>query len=540
MRVPPTASMRTDPAGNADSVVIESAGRFDGDLAGGGPWTPQRLQQLLLRHLADERVLVVANREPYIHENDTGGIRMLHPASGLVSALEPVMRACSGTWIAHGSGSADRLTADPNGRIAVPPDEPMYTLRRVWLADEEERGYYYGLSNSGLWPLCHMADTRPSFRREDWASYRAVNERFADAVCEEGGRSPVILVQDYHFALLPGILRRRLPSATIITFWHIPWPSAERFAICPWREEILDGMLGSSILGFHTQLHCNNFFEAADRFLELRLDRETDAVVRNRRSTLVRAYPISIDWPSPWTAGLASVSNCRHSVLTALGLSADTLLAVGVDRIDYTKGLEERFLAVERLLERRPDLVGRFAFIQLAAPSRTQIDRYRDLNDSVQTLVARINDRFSRESYRPIHLLRSHHEPPVVFRHYRAADVCYVSSLDDGMNLVAKEFVAARDDERGVLVLSRFTGASRELTEALAVNPYDIDEAAAALDAALVMPADEQRERMIALRRQVADFNIYRWAGRMLLDAARVRSRARLTGRIAGSASTAA
>jgi trehalose 6-phosphate synthase len=525
--------MRSVRSDRNDAIVIESAGRFAADLPDAAAWTPQRLQQLLFRHLSGERVLVVANREPYIHEHDANGIRTLHPASGLVTALEPVMRACSGTWIAHGSGSADRLTADANGRLAVPPDEPAYTLRRVWLSSEEERGYYYGLSNSGLWPLCHMADTRPSFRRDDWLRYRGVNERFADAVCEEGGDAPVILVQDYHFALLPGILRKRLPNATIIAFWHIPWPSAERFAICPWREEILEGMLGSSILGFHTQFHCNNFFEAADRFLELRLDRERDAVVRNGRSTLVRAYPISIDWPTPWTAGLPSASDCRQSVLSELGLGSDAVLAVGVDRIDYTKGLEERFLAVERLLEQRPDLVGRLAFIQLGAPSRTEIDRYRDLNDTVQALVARINSRFSRSVYRPIHLLRAHHEPPTVFRYYRAANVCYVSSLDDGMNLVAKEFVAARDDGQGALVLSQFTGAARELTEALVVNPYDIDEAAAALDAALRMPEREQRERMAALRRQVADFNIYRWAGRMIMDAARVQSRERLTGRIA-------
>ncbi len=499
----------------------------------GAAWTAQRLKHALRGHLHDERVLVVSNREPYIHEHDGDRVRVLQPASGLVTALEPVMRACSGTWIAHGSGSADRVTADSRGRIAVPPDDPAYTLKRVWLTREEERDYYYGLANSGLWPLCHMADTRPSFRHDHWRCYRAVNERFADAVCEEGGPAPVILVQDYHFALLPGMLRKRLPQATILTFWHIPWPGAERIAICPWREEILEGLLGSSILGFHTQSHCNNFLEAADRFLELRLDREHDAVVRNRHSTLVRPYPISIEWPSPWAADVPGADECRRSVIAELGLGSDALIGVGVDRLDYTKGIEERLLAVERLLEQRPDLVGRFSFVQMGAPSRTQIETYRALNDAVQALAARINARFARPNYRPVIFLRAHHEPRSIFRFYRAADLCYVSSLDDGMNLVAKEFVVARDDECGVLVLSQFTGASRELTEGLLVNPYDIDEAAATLAAALDMPASEQIERMRALRRQVAEFNVYRWAGTMIEDAARLRGRARLAERLA-------
>jgi trehalose 6-phosphate synthase len=502
------------------------------DIEGGGVWTAQRLKQTLERHLQGERVVIVANREPYIHEKTEDGIRVLHPASGLVTALEPVMRACSGVWVAHGSGSGDRLTADRQGRILVPPGEESYTLRRVWLSREEERGYYYGFSNEGLWPLCHIADARPTFRREDWALYRTVNERFAEAVVEEAAHDPVILVQDYHFALLPRILRRRLPEATIITFWHIPWPNSERFGICPWREELLDGLLGSNILGFHTQFHCNNFFEAADRFLESRIDREHNAVVRGRRSTFVRPYPISIEWPSRWADGRPA-SECRQSVFSELGLPGNALLGVGVDRLDYTKGIEERLLAVERLLEKRPDLVGRFTFVQLGAPSRTEIDRYRALNETVEAVAARINERFGRGSYRPVVFLRAHHEPPVLFRYYRAADLCYVSSLHDGMNLVAKEFVSAREDELGVLVLSQFTGASRELTEALIVNPYDLDQAAAALAAALEMPEEEQRDRMRSMRRFVAEFNVYRWAGRMLVDTARLRRQDRLVGRLA-------
>jgi len=513
-----------------DRIMVEKETELEG-----GAWTPQRLKLTLTRHLHGEKVVIVANREPYIHERqDDGSIKVVHPASGLVTALEPVMRACSGVWVAHGGGSADRETADRDGRISVPPGEESYLLRRVWLSKEEERGYYYGFSNEGLWPLCHIAHARPIFRSEDFRHYQTVNQRFADAVCGEvDSDDPIILVQDYHFALAPRLIRERLPRATVIMFWHIPWSNSERLGICPWRREILEGMLGSSIIGFHTQFHCNNFIDSVDRFLEARIDREQNAVVQQGRSTIVRPYPISLEWPVRWLQSALSPGECRASVFADLGLNPDALLGVGVDRLDYTKGVEERLLAVESLLERYPMLRGRFTFVQLAAPSRTLIERYRQLNESVEQVAARINERFSQGTYRPIILLRSHHEPPTVFRYYRAADVCYVSSLHDGMNLVAKEFVAARDDERGVLVLSEFTGAARELTEALIVNPYDIEEASSALATALSMSSDEQRERMRSMRAFLAEFNVYRWAGRMLVDAARLRRRERLTGRLA-------
>jgi trehalose 6-phosphate synthase len=501
----------------------------------GGRWSPERLQRTLTSSLHGEGVVVLANREPYIHDRTPeGNVVVRHPASGLVTALEPVMRACSGTWVAHGNGTADRDMVDRHARLRVPPGEEGYTLRRVWLSKEEEQGYYYGFSNEGLWPLCHLAYARPTFRAEDWRQYQIVNERFAEAVCEEAsGPDPIVLVQDYHFALVPQLIRKRKPRATILTFWHIPWPTAEALGVCPWTRELITGMLGSSIVGFHTQLHCNNFLQSVERFLEARIDRESQGVVVGGRECLVRSYPISIDWPNRW-AGLAPpVPECRSSVLAELGLAPDAVLGVGVDRLDYTKGIEERLLAVERLLERFPHLRGRFTFAQLAAPSRTVIERYRSLNERVEALASRINQRFAQGTYRPIALLRAHHEPPTIFRYLRAADLCYVSSLHDGMNLVAKEFVAARDDERGVLVLSRFTGAARELTEALIVNPYDLEEASAALATAATMPAAEQADRMRSMRSFVAEFNVYRWAGRMLSDAARVRQHGRLSDRLA-------
>jgi len=508
----------------------------------GGAWTPQRLKQTLNRHLHGERVVIVANREPYVHERlPDGSVTVLHPASGLVTALEPVLRACSGVWIAHGSGSADRETADRHSRVRVPPGEESYVIRRVWLSREEENGYYYGFANEGLWPLCHIAHARPIFRSEDWRHYQAVNEKFAEAVTSEvDSEDPIVLVQDYHFALAPRLIRERLPRATVIMFWHIPWPNSARLGICPWRNAVLEGMLGASILGFHTQFDCNNFVESVDRFLEARIDREQNAVVQHGRSTLVRPYPISLEWPVRWSASTPPAEECRRVLVRDLKLPPDALIGVGVDRLDYTKGVEERLLAVERLLERFPAYRGRFTFVQLAAPSRSSIERYRLYADSVERLALRINDRFGEGDYRAIVFRHAHHEPPDVFRYYRAADVCYVSSLHDGMNLVAKEFIAARDDERGVLVLSQFTGAARELTEALIVNPYDLDEASDAFATALQLSVEEQRDRMRSMRAFLAEFNVYRWAGRMLVDAARLRSRDRLTGRLTDHLAAAA
>ena len=495
-------------------------------------WTPEKLRVLLREELAGDEVLVVSNREPYMHARTRNGIEVQRPASGLVTAVEPVMRACSGTWIAHGSGSADRETVDRNDCVAVPPSSPAYTLRRVWLSHEEEKGYYYGFANEGLWPLCHIAHVRPVFRSSDWAQYEAVNRRFADAVIAEARTDdPVVLVQDYHFALLPRMVREALPKATIITFWHIPWPNPESFGICPWREEILEGLLGSTILGFHTPFHCKNFIETVDRYLETRIEHEASTISYGGELTQVHHYPISIAWPEG-PPHPERVAECRAAVRAELGMPSDHLIAIGVDRLDYTKGIVERLQAVELMLELHPNLVGRFTLVQIAAPTRSSLDEYQNFEARVRALVRRINGRFASGNYVPVLLKAEHHGTEQVTAYYRAADVCLVTSLHDGMNLVAKEFIAARDDERGVLVLSQFTGAARELNEALIVNPYHIEQSAEALHRALTMPEIEQCERMRSMRSLVRDFNIYRWAGHMLLDAARLRRRERTMTRI--------
>jgi trehalose 6-phosphate synthase len=495
-------------------------------------WTQETLRAVLRGEMRGNDVIIVSNREPYIHMRTSDGIRVQHPASGLVTALEPVMRACSGTWIAHGSGSADRETVDRADRVAVPPGNPSYHIRRLWLSEREVAGYYEGFANEGLWPLCHIAHVRPLFRATDWEQYRAVNAKFADAVVEEAGSDdPVVLVQDYHFALLPRMIRERLPKATIIAFWHIPWPNPEAFAICPWRVELLDGLLGSDIVGFHTQFHVNNFLDTVDRFVETRIDRETSDVVCRGRRTAVHRYPISIEWPPAPLARAQPVDDARERVRVRFAMPRGHKVGVGVERLDYTKGIVERVEAVGRLLEREPQWVGHFTFIQIAAPSRATIGDYRNYAARVAQRVADINARYASAAHPPIVLLAEHHEPDAVYEYLRACDVCMVTSLHDGMNLVAKEFVSAREDEQGVLILSQFAGASRELAEALVVNPYDTEQCAQALALALSMSPEEQRDRMRLMRNIIREFNVYRWAGRMLLDAAATRHRQRFNGR---------
>jgi trehalose 6-phosphate synthase len=494
-------------------------------------WNPERLRALLHEELSGDEVLVVSNREPYIHTQTPNGLEVQRPASGLVTAVEPVMRACSGTWIAHGGGSGDRQTVDKHDRVSVPPGNPSYTLRRVWLTKEEEQGYYYGFANEGLWPLCHIAHVRPVFRSTDWEQYVEVNRRFADAVIDEARTdNPVILIQDYHFALLPKMVREALPKATIITFWHIPWPNPESFGILPWRKEILEGLLGSTILGFHTPFHCQNFIHTVDRYMEARIEHDTSTISYCEKMTQVQAYPISIAWPD--AVADANGEDISAEVRKELGMSDGQLLGVGVDRLDYTKGIIERFQAIERMFELHPSMVGRFYFLQIAAPSRSSLEEYQNFEGRVRTLASRINTRFGSTGYEPIILRTKHHGPEQINRYYRAANACLVTSLHDGMNLVAKEFIASRDDDQGVLVLSQFTGAARELPEALIVNPYHIEQSAAALYRALVMPEVEQRERMRCMRSLVKEFNVYRWAGHMLMDAARLRRRERVTARI--------
>ena len=509
-------------------TTARSAAELEARLRASGEsmWTADRLAVHVQARLEeDSRLFVVSNREPYLHVRRGKSVEVKQPASGVVTALEPVLRACGGTWVAHGSGDADMDAVDVNDRLLVPPDDPRYTLRRVWLSKEEEEGYYYGFANEGLWPLCHVAHTRPLFRATDWKHYQEVNRKFADALLQEMTRikRPLVLVQDYHFALLPQMIKQRRPDARLAIFWHIPWPNPEAFGICPWQRELVDGLLGADLIGFHIQAHCTNFLQTVDRIVESRIDWDHSTVQRHDHSTALRPFPISVDSTDSSEAEPArSNYEERASLLKSLGVEA-ALLGVGVDRIDYTKGILERFLAIERFLEKCPRYQGVFTFIQIGAPSRTHIKRYHDLQAEVEAEADRINWRFQAEQWKPIILLNRQHSHQEVEAYYRAADLCLVTSLHDGMNLVAKEFIASRHDERGVLILSCFTGAARELRDALQVNPYDIDQTAEAIRAALEMRSDERQERMQRMRKSVREHNVYRWAGSLIGDLCDVR-----------------
>lgn len=482
-------------------------------------WTEAKLRDLVQARLGDNALFVVTNREPYMHVPDEAAniVKCVRPASGVVTAIDPIMRACGGTWIAHGSGAADKKFVNSKDKLGVPPKDNRYILKRVWLSKEEEEGYYYGLSNEGLWPLCHMTHTRPIFRESDWMMYEKVNQKFADSILEElPANNPFVFIQDYHFTLLARMIKEKRPDATIALFWHIPWPNPEVFSTCPYQKNILEGMLACDLIGFHVQSHCNNFLDTANRLLESRVDTEKFSIVRFGKETFIRAFPISIDGFSE--SGDFQAESAMIGVIREEFDLKDKIVAVGVDRIDYTKGLKERILAVDRFLEKNPRYKQKFVFIQLAAPSRTHIKRYHELIGEIDELVEKINWKHSEGGWRPIVYLKRHFSPEEIKPYYVLADIGIVSSLHDGMNLVAKEYVASKRDVSGVLILSRFTGAARELVDAILINPYSIEEFADAIKLAMEMPVDEKKRRMENMRRIVAENNVYKWAGSIIAD----------------------
>jgi trehalose 6-phosphate synthase len=482
-------------------------------------WTESKLKDFVRAKLGENALFVVSNREPYMHIMDqvSGDVRCVRPASGVVTAIDPVMRACGGTWIAHGSANADRKFVNSKNKLGVPPEDNRYILKRVWLSKEEEEGYYYGFSNEGLWPLCHITHTRPIFRDADWQMYKKVNQKFAESILEElPNKNPFLFIQDYHFTLLGRMIKEKRPDATIALFWHIPWPNSESFSICPYQKEILDGMLGCDLIGFHVQNHCNNFLDTANRLLESRVDAEKFSISQSGKETAVRAFPISVDM-APAAKSFSSKQEELNAIKKELELDGK-IVAVGVDRIDYTKGISERVLAIDRFLEKYPQYKNKFVFIQLAAPSRTHIKRYHDLMGEIDELIEKKNWKYSDGNWQPIIYLKRHFSPEEIAPYYELADICIVSSLHDGMNLVAKEYVAAKNSLNGVLILSEFTGAARELPEAVLVNPYSIEEFADSIKFAIEMPREERNRRMDKMRDTIKENNIYRWAASIIAE----------------------
>ena len=480
-------------------------------------WDKERLYRLVQDKLGDYLFLVVSNREPYIHTMSGDKIVSNRPVSGLTEALDPVMRAAKGTWVAQGTGDADRKVVDDHNRVAVPPEKPEYTLRRVWLTEEEVAGFYLGFANEALWPLCHVTFTAPVFRESDWNTYKKVNQIFADAVLEEvAGRKAVVLVQDYHFALLSQMIKKRKPELTVGQFWHIPWPTHEIFRTCPWQEEILAGILGNDLMGFHIQSFCNNFLETARNILEVRIDPEKSAVIRQGNTTVVQPFPISVDFDNlAQEVETEAVAKEMESLREEFNL-AGKYVGIGMDRMDYTKGIPQRLQALDRFFEDCPSYKGKVVFFQAGMPSRTQIESYQDIGQRIDDLMDGINDKYGTDSWRPVIAMTRQLSPVTLTALRRLAHFCVVSSLHDGMNLVAKEFVASRGDGDGVLILSQFTGAATELQDSLLINPFAISQFAGKIKEAIEMPEVERRRRMQAMRAIVADNNIYRWGASMV------------------------
>ncbi|MBI4708079.1 MAG: trehalose-6-phosphate synthase [Candidatus Omnitrophica bacterium] len=482
-------------------------------------WTEAKLRDLIHAKLGENAFFVVSNREPYLHiiDENTGVPKCVRPASGVVTAIDPILRACGGTWVAHGSANADRQFVNSKNKLGVPPGEDRYILKRVWLTKEEEDGYYYGFSNEGLWPLCHVTHTRPIFRETDWQMYKKVNQKFADSILEElPAKNPFVFIQDYHFTLLAKMIKEKRPDAIVAIFWHIPWPNPEVFAICPYQHEILEGMLACDLIGFHLQFHCNNFLDTANRLVECRVDTEKFSIVRANKETFVRAFPISVDG---YIGGnILKIDPEQIKKIRKEYNLEDKVVALGVDRIDYTKGIIERIMAIDRFLEKYPQYRNKFVFVQLAAPSRTHIKRYHELIAEIDELVEKKNWKYSDGVWNPIVYLKRHFSPEEIVPYYSLADLCIVSSLHDGMNLVAKEYVSSKNDLSGTLILSRFTGASRELTDAIQINPYSIEEFSDAIKFAIEMPVEEKRKRMENMRNIVKENNVYRWAGKIITE----------------------
>ena len=477
-------------------------------------WTRQRLRDTIHQKLGDFQFIVVSNREPYVHEARGGQIRSQKTISGLVTALDPVMQACGGTWVAFGNGSADQKVVDENDCVQVPPDRPRYTLRRVWLSKEEESRYYYGYSNQALWPLSHIAYRQPTFDTNDWLWYDGVNKKFAEAVLDSCRKEGVFVwLQDYHLARCAAFLKRRNPNLIVSLFWHIPWPNPEVFHICPQRHQILRGLLANDMLGFHIMYHCHNFLSTVEQELEAKVDWEELSVTQQGHKTLVRPFPISVDDESIWEiAQSPEATEALKNIPEEIEVPFE-YLAVSVDRVDYTKGIPEKIRAIDRFLEKYPEYQGKFVFLQLGVLSRMRIRAYKQLIDEIQGLAEEVNWKYRVGSWHPIVLtINRRLDYPAYLAHYRAANLFIVGSLHDGMNLVAKEYTMANVDYRGMLILSRFTGAARELREAMLVNPYDTEGMADAIKQGLEMPKKERRRRITLMQRRIREHNIFWWA----------------------------
>ncbi|WP_458207193.1 alpha,alpha-trehalose-phosphate synthase (UDP-forming) [Haladaptatus sp. NG-SE-30] len=491
----------------------------------GEPPTAEAISSLL----DDHELVIASNRQPYSHEygggeNGDRDVVVQRPAGGLTSALDPVVQSAGGTWVAWASGDADHEVTDEDGRVGVPPESPAYDLRRVRLSDEQVQGYYYGYSNQVLWPICHVDPSKMNAESAFWTQYRSANRKFANAIAEEAveavemsgsaGKSegePVVWLQDYHLALAPRMVREKAQDVFCMQFWHIPWPAWDAFQMCPQYEQLLDGLLGNDLLGFHTDRYCQNFLDCAAMISDTMVDRATRSVVYEGHRTFVRSFPLGIDADRRRELANSADATAFWQQFRHQHDLGETL-AVGVERLDYTKGIPERLAALEEFWETRPEWRERFTYIQKASESRSQIPEYQELQREVESEIRRLNDRFGTDDWTPIVYLNEFLSPDDLAALYREADLGIVSPRRDGMNLVVKEFVASQVDDPGVLVLSELTGASEELgDEAVTIHPHDTPGFADAIEHALSLPESERARRMRDLERQVRSNDVYAW-----------------------------
>lgn len=484
---------------------------------------PADLERSVREYCGDTKIVIGSNREPYQHVHGKGGIEVIRSPGGLASALDSVARATGAVWVAQATGDADRESADAEGRVKMPPGIDRYTLQRVWIEPESHAEGYNRFANGCLWPLCHVVYVRPHFVADEWRDYREVNEQFADAIAASVGPDPaLVLLQDYHLALCASRLRQKRPDLSIVLFWHIPWPNPEVYRILPWKLELLEGLLACDLLGFHIPHHAMNFVDTVATEMEAHIDRERSAVRRRGHRTFVRAYAIGPDVAEiSMAAADAGTRREAERIRQSLGLG-DATVILGVDRLDYTKGVPERLDAFGRFLELYPDRRGRVVMVQIGVPTRVNLPEYQTLMAEVEQRVERLNAAYRQDGRNAVHLITRNLDFRELIPYYVLADVMAVTSLHDGMNLVAKEYVAARPAQDGVLILSPFTGASRELEHAIQVSPYDREGLAIAFQRALTLKPGERTDRMRALREVVAAQNIYDWARKLIRDVRRL------------------
>ncbi|MFH1504309.1 MAG: trehalose-6-phosphate synthase [Candidatus Omnitrophota bacterium] len=481
-------------------------------------WNKKEVLDSVKSKFSGHTFVVASNRQPYIYKLSRGKIICTRGPGGVSTALGPIMQELGGLWVCCSSGDADKLAAK-NSKVRVPPHAPSYELKYIWLNKEENLGYYFGYSNQGLWPLSHLVFVKPKFSNEDWEAYKQVNKKFAQTINEEiKGKKAIVFVQDYHLALVSKYLKEINPQAVTILFWHIPWTTYDVFRILPQRRELLEGMLSYDLLGFQIRYFCGNFLDAVAGEVEAKINREGRSVVFQGHTSLIRSYPISVDFEGiNKTSQEQEVKELSNLLKEEFDLTGKKVI-IGLDRIDYTKGIIERVQAIDKLLSTHPELKEKIIFVQMGEISRIHLTQYKQLNERVNSLVEEVNFKHSQNSWKPVIFFRRHLNFKEVLAFYGIADVCVVSSLHDGMNLVAKEFIAAKADEKGVLVLSRFTGASRELKEAFLINPYHIEETSSAIYKALTISDTERKKRMKKLRQTIHRNDIWKWIGQIISD----------------------